>query len=465
MNIEKSDIIWSYIAKFLGIASGILVLPFILNKLSADEMGLNYLMLTIGSMVSLLDFGFSPQFGRNITYAFSGARELAKEGFINETIDKHPNYRLVSTVIITAKMVYKRLSLVVLLIMLTLGTCYIYYVTNGFSKVSNSLLIWVIYSVSVYFGIYFNYFSSLLTGRGLIKENSISVILSKISYITIALAMIYLKCGLLSIVIANFISPFIQLAYAHKMFYGSGLRALLPKDITKEEISHTVETIWYNAKKLGLVFVGAYVINKMNMFVVGLYLSLEVTASYGLMVQLGTTMVTMASVFFVSYLPMFSNYQVTREYQKLTELLSFSMIIFWCLMFCGCVVMFFMGDWLLSSIGSKTTLPSKWICLLYFIFSTLELNQSNFATIIVTSNRVPIVKPTLLSGITILIGTFVVLKFTTFGILGVVLVQALVQLSYNDWKWPKQVLDELNISLLSFIKAGLNKTKKLLLKQ
>lgn len=58
ISVGKSDIIWSYIAKFLGIASGLLVLPFILNRLTAEEMGLNYLMLTIGSMVSLLDFGF-----------------------------------------------------------------------------------------------------------------------------------------------------------------------------------------------------------------------------------------------------------------------------------------------------------------------------------------------------------------------------------------------------------------------
>ena len=52
ISVGKSDIIWSYIAKFLGIASGLLVLPFILNRLTAEEMGLNYLMLTIGSMVA-----------------------------------------------------------------------------------------------------------------------------------------------------------------------------------------------------------------------------------------------------------------------------------------------------------------------------------------------------------------------------------------------------------------------------
>ena len=57
--------------------------------------------------MSLLDFGFSPQFGRNITYVFSGAKELAKEGFSKKEVDSKPSYRLVATVIITAKMVYK----------------------------------------------------------------------------------------------------------------------------------------------------------------------------------------------------------------------------------------------------------------------------------------------------------------------------------------------------------------------
>ena len=96
------------------------------------------------------------------------------------------------------------------------------------------------------------------------------------------------------------------------------------------------------------------------------------------------------------------------------------------------------------------------------IFSTLELNQSNFATIIVTSNRVPFVKPTLISGAVIFVGTFVVLKLTTWGILGVVLVQAVVQLSYNDWKWPKQVFEELNVSLLQFVKLGIIKCNTLI---
>ena len=47
----------------------------------------------------------------------------------------------------------------------------------------------------------------------------------------------------------------------------------------------TFDIIWYNAKKLGLVFVGAYAITKFSMFLAGLYLSNAEIASYGLMMQ------------------------------------------------------------------------------------------------------------------------------------------------------------------------------------
>ena len=80
LEITRKDIIWSYIAKFFQIGAGFITLPLILRLLSSEEIGMNYLMLTISSMVALLDFGFSPQFGRNFTYVYSGASRLLKQG-------------------------------------------------------------------------------------------------------------------------------------------------------------------------------------------------------------------------------------------------------------------------------------------------------------------------------------------------------------------------------------------------
>ena len=95
IDITKKDIIWGYFAQFFSMASGILVLPFILRLLTPEEIGMNYLMLTVASLVSLFDFGFAPQFGRNFSYIFSGAQVLHKEGIeINDNTTKDVNYHL-----------------------------------------------------------------------------------------------------------------------------------------------------------------------------------------------------------------------------------------------------------------------------------------------------------------------------------------------------------------------------------
>jgi len=150
INLSKKDVVWGYFAQFFSLATGLITLPLILNMLSTEEIAMNYLMITIGSLVSLFDFGFAPQFGRNITYIFSGAQELKKEGIEISSSSNEVNYRLLATMIHTARYVYKLIGFIVLFVMLTFGTWYISKATNGFSNVNNALIIWLVYSFSYF---------------------------------------------------------------------------------------------------------------------------------------------------------------------------------------------------------------------------------------------------------------------------------------------------------------------------
>ena len=161
VEITKKDVTWSYVAKLFQIGSGLVTLPLILRLLTKEEVGMNYLMLAVSSIVGLMDFGFSPQFGRNFTYVNSGARRLCREGVEEErgcSIDWH----LLSVLISTARFVYRRLSVLALIVMLTFGTGYIWYLTECFTNVNNSLYIWILYSFSTYCNIYFSYYSACL---------------------------------------------------------------------------------------------------------------------------------------------------------------------------------------------------------------------------------------------------------------------------------------------------------------
>lgn len=454
VEITKKDVTWSYVAKLFQIGSGLVTLPLILRLLTKEEVGMNYLMLTVSSIVGLMDFGFSPQFGRNFTYVNSGARRLCREGVEEErggSIDWH----LLSVLISTARFVYRRLSVLALIVMLTFGTGYIWYLTEGFTNVNNSLYIWILYSFSTYFNIYFSYYSSLLTGSGMIRESSQAAILSKSAYLVLCTLFLLLGWGLFAVVAANFIAPFVQRYVSYRAYFKPELKARLDEQtVTREDIRETFSVIWFNAKKLGINFIGAYAVNKMGMFIIGFFLPLATIGSYGLLTQLTTIVSGIANTMFVTYLPKVSNCRVTGDRPMLKRTISFSMVVGQIIMLAGALGIIFVAPYLLELIKSQTMLPSRLICVLYLVIVALELNHSEFASVISTENKIPYVFPSLVSGGVIVLLTFIALKFTTLGLLGVVLVQGIVQAAYNNWRWPLWVFRELDMSISEFYGTG-----------
>lgn len=460
VEITKKDVTWSYVAKLFQIGSGLVTLPLILRLLTKEEVGMNYLMLTVSSIVGLMDFGFSPQFGRNFTYVNSGARRLCREGVEEErggSIDWH----LLSVLISTARFVYRRLSVLALIVMLTFGTGYIWYLTEGFTNVNNSLYIWILYSFSTYFNIYFSYYSSLLTGSGMIRESSQAAILSKSAYLVLCTLFLLLGWGLFAVVAANFIAPFVQRYVSYRAYFKPELKARLDEQtVTREDIRETFSVIWFNAKKLGINFIGAYAVNKMGMFIIGFFLPLATIGSYGLLTQLTTIVSGIANTMFVTYLPKVSNCRVTGDRPMLKRTISFSMVVGQIIMLAGALGIIFVAPYLLELIKSQTMLPSRLICVLYLVIVALELNHSEFASVISTENKIPYVVPSLVSGGVIVLLTFIALKFTTLGLLGVVLVQGIVQAAYNNWRWPLWVFRELDMSVSEFYRTGVDSILK-----
>lgn len=426
--------------------------------LSPEEVGMNYLMATVSSLVGLLDFGFSPQFGRNFTYVNSGAKKLLKEG-VDIDHDNTIDYHLLKVMIETAKFVYRRLSLIMTILMLTAGTFYIWHVTNGFSNVKYSLYIWLIYCIGNYFNVYFRYYSSLLNGSGMITEQNIANILSGVFGVVLSVIMLLLGCGLFSIVISSFLSPWLSRFYSHRVYYTEELRIKLTVKVNKKELLDTFKIIWFNAKKLGINFLGAYAVNKSGIFLVGLFLPLKVVGQYGLLTSLATTLVSVAGAMFVSYMPKFSSLRASNNVLEFKKLLSFNVMIFMTVMLLGSLCIIFLGPYILVFIKSQTSLPSVLIMSIYLLSVTLECNHSNFATLITTKNEIPFVASGLLSGFFIVTLTLISLKFSSLGLLGVVIVPFIVQLCYNNWKWPLWVFKDLDMGIGEFFKLGFQNIK------
>ena len=462
IKLAKKDIIWGYFAQFFSIASGMLILPFVLNMLKPNEIGMNYLMLTIGSMVALFDFGFAPQFGRNITYIYSGAQILKKEGIeVNQQDNPVINYRLLATIIHTAKSVYGIISLIVLSVMLAFGTLYIYKITNGFVSVNNSLIIWIVYSFSTFFNIYYTYFSSLLTGSGMIMESKKAMVFSRIAYLIVAGILLKLGIGLLAIAIANLITPFISRFLSSRYYFTKDLKEKINiYTITKAEKVNLFSILWYNSKKIGLVYIGSYAITKLGIFLAGLYLPLNDIASYGLMIQFVTIISTISGTLFVISEPRLSALKIEGDKKSLLNNFAFCMGIYYLLFIVLSIGFLVVAPLLLTLIKSNIALPSITILVLYLIVMLLELNHSFFATMIVIGNKVPFVGISLFTGALIILGSYFSLVFTDWGILGLVLVQGFVQLAYSNWKWPLIICKEFKINFIHFLKIAFTEVYK-----
>ena len=455
IKITKKDVIWSYIANFFKIGSGFLVLPLVLHMLSTEEIAMNYIMLTIGSMIALLDFGFAPQLSRNLTYVFSGVDSICKEG-INSSKSNEINYHLLKSVLQAAKRIYRNISFLALLILLTAGTCYIYYFTKGFSNIEHSLEIWLFYSVAVYFNIYFLDFDAFLNGRGYVTESKQSAMASRIVYLVLCYTLLLLDFGLIGLVISNIVSPFVRRYLSYHFYYDKNIKRHLKEEkVEKEEEREIIKTLWYNAKRMGANLIGAYAILQFSLFISGLYLSSSEIDSYGMMINVCSILSSMGYTFFSASNIKMASCRAQGEMDKACRIFSLSLIIFFVVFVTGGLAILLIMPSVLDLIQSNAQLPPRNIVLIYLIVLLLEGNHSMSATAITTGNKVPFVKASLLTGASICLLDFFVLTFTNLGILGLVLAQGVGQLAYNNWRWPLWVCNDFNIRYIILLKQGI----------
>lgn len=455
IKISKKDVIWGYVTMIFNYGSGLFTLPFILNMLSAEEVGMNYLMLTISNLVVLADFGFSQQFGRNITYVFSGVQQLQKKG-VSDKVNCDINYHLIAVLIKTARYVYMRLALIVFIVMLTLGTAYIYHITDGFSNISNSFKIWILFSISTFFNFYYKYYTSLLTGSALMAEYNKSCLYSKLVYLLLCIILLFAGWGLMSVVIANFIAPFVQRYYSHLSFYTKEIKEKLQGEkVTKLEIKDTFQTLWYNAKRLGVIFVAQYGISQSGIFFCGLFLSLPEIASYGLLMQLvGGVLCSCAKSLFNTVSSLFGRDVVHNDKQALVRHFSFGNFVFWVIFIVGGLMIIFVAPWVLILIHSNSFLPPTIVMIIFVIDALLDYNHSNFTYIFMAENSYPFLKADICTGVAVVTLNLATLYFTDWGLMGVVCGRFICMLCYNDWKWPIAVSKKLQVPMASFVIVG-----------
>lgn len=454
INITKKDVLWGYLAQFFNIGAGILLLPVILKLLPADILGVWYIFLTISSLVQMIDFGFQPTFTRNVAYVFSGAVRLQAEGLDKDQNHwDHPNYPLLKNMIAVMKRFYGSVSLLVIFLLLTAGSWYINDRTDHIAANKEIMISWFIYTTSTVLNLYYSYYNALLVGRGLVKENNQLIILTRSTYLVLAALGLIAGYGLIAVASANLLSIIVNRLVAIHFFYQNGLRKILRETQASQE--RLLPVLWVNAKKNGLSNLGGYFVQKGNLLFISMFLSLETVASYGLTVNLINILAGVSPLYLNTHIPQIYKDRIDNNLADIRKIFGESIFIFYFLYALGALCLVLLGPWALELFHSKTQLLPLFPLLLMLIVQFLESNHGMAATLITTRNEVPYLNAALVSGFFIALFSLLSLYYTDWGICGVVALTGLVQISYNNWKWPLMVSQELEKNYLQLMKIGI----------
>lgn len=442
-NIGKKDIAWSYASTVFTIGAGVILLPFILYKMPQETVGIWSIFQTITSLVLLLDFGFRPTFARNISYIFSGAKTLQKEGVAHISSDAEVDYGLLQGTLIAMRRFYRYMAIAVFVLLATAGTAYFYYILRKYSgDWQDAMMAWILLIAINCYNLYTFYYDALLTGKGYVKRIQQITIFGYVIYIGLAIGLIYAGLGLTAIVASQCISIFIKRILAYRVFYTPDIKRHLAV-VESQEPKQILNAITPNAIKIGLTQLGGFCVNKSASLIGSAFLTLEEIACYGITLQVLDILARCATVFYQSYMPKLAQCRAENNLEQLKRYYLLCIGSLLLIYLAGGIAWILLGDWALNVIHSQTNfLPAAMLCVM-LVISTLEHNHAVSAGFIMADNKIPFFIPSLVSGAATILLLWIFLNPLQMGIWGMILAPGMAQLAYQNWKWPSVVIKEL----------------------
>lgn len=442
-HIGKREIAWSYVGTAFMIGAGVILLPFILKKMTDEAVGIWNIFQTITFLVLLLDFGFRPSFARNISYIFSGVKTLQKEGVAHTDADAEVDYGLLKGTLVAMRRFYRWISLSVFALLATGGTAYFYYILQKYSGDRlDALIAWILLIAINCYNLYTLYYDALLTGKGYVKRTMQINMLGQTVYLGLAIGLIYAGLGLTAIVASQLAATVIRRVLTYKVFFTKELKARL-KDVEPQDPKQILSAITPNAVKIGLTQLGGFMVNKSAILIGSAFLSLKEVACYGITMQVMDVLARCATVFYQSYLPKLAQCRAENDMNGLRRyylLCTGSLLAVYVV---GGIAWIGLGEWALDLIESQTHfVPVSMLCVMLLI-STLEHNHAVSAGFIMADNKIPFFIPSLVSGAATVLLLWIFLSPLQMGIWGLILAPGIAQLAYQNWKWPSVVIKEL----------------------
>lgn len=433
----------------LRLASGVVVLPLLVVKLSKPDYDMYFVFLSLTALVPILDLGFAVSIGRAVSYAMGGARELKAQGFVPEQDASRPNYVLLWQLLYTTRRLYRVLSLSTLVLLGCFGSAMVAQAVPETSSRTVTWAAWGLTLASVLWDIYAGWWNVFLRNMNQVLVGTQFGAVTYALRIALSCVLLLLGAGLLSVPVASLVSNcLLRLLSRREALRHLGDR---PAGLDLLQVKKLLATLWPNSWRIGLQFLSGYLAGQANTLICLPILGLAASGTYGFSAQLVIMSSGMAQVWTLVKWPLIGQLRIRQDNTALRRLIWprvwLQYLTYAALALASVLVVPALLKWTHSE---KSLLPPLWLGLLA-LNGFLEFNYSFWGTVISTENRTPFVWPIIFSNFTSFLLVLLLLHTTGLGLKTFVLAPLLVGSLFNHWKWPREGARSIGTSWLHFM--------------
>ena len=448
------DLLWNYGGLFFRMLGQFIVLPLVLSLLDSTYVGLWYVFQAVNGFIVLFQAGFAPTFARNVAYCWSGARSFSKNGLAPD-FGEGVDFGVMAALLAACRAVYLRIAFVCLAAISTLGTLYVVTVSGSLDPGSYAVA-WILFCLAVFVNVLFSYWESMLRGVGDFVGVNKATILASLAQIISSAAMLLCGCGILSCAVGFFLQGIVfRFLCRHFFFKVDGVAVGLAGagHPGKDEVKNIVAAISTNAYRDTAVSVANYLVTTSNTLLCAAFVGLAESSVFSVTLQLINACVNVSAVMLTTYQPSLQSAYANHDVDLERDLSGRSMASF-ALLYGVCLVLVVLVGMPLLGIFKPGIDSSPGLTLLLGVYFFLWKQQSNCAMLIANSNRIPYMWPFLISAGLGVAASYLLLNIMGGSIFGLVLGQMLVQLFYNNWKWPHEAAKRLGTTYPRLMVGG-----------
>lgn len=455
IDLGGKDIIWSYLGTILSMSANFLMLPILIYFLDAETLGLWYVFISIGGIATLFDFGFAVTFARNITYAWSGAKELLPHSVVFAD-NSEPNWYLMKKVISACKSVYLIISGSALVLLLTIGSWYIIYISHEIDGIQHYAA-WLIYSVAIFLNLYYGYYASFLRGVGAIDKVNKNMVVARLAQIMLTLFLLFCGWGIIGASVAYLAyGTIFRLLGKHYFFRYKGIGEKLDcvsEKVSKNDRNQLIKTVWHNAWREGIISISNFLNIQATTLICSMFFTLSQTGIYSITNQFAMAIAVISGTLYMASQPEIQSSYINGDRERTKSIMSFITMSVVYLFVIGIIGVLIIVLPVMDIIKPAMEIPVPiflGLSCYHFILKIRDCYCSYFSS----TNRIIYIKSYILSSFICIVLSVLFCYVTNWGVGGLVISQILSQAVYNTWYWPRKAHLDMGLALKEMIYKG-----------